>query len=656
MQSTGYLPHIDGIRAVAVIAVITYHLSAIDFPLNGYLGVDAFFVVSGFVIGRQIYRQVKEERFCLRSFYRRRFWRLAPLLLVVIAFSSFVAPYLLPQDRIGAFVASALAAISGTSNFYFYFSQSYWSPDSSTIPLLHTWSLGVEEQFYLLFPIIAPFILSLRRKSVSLMLGLVVLVMSLFLFFTTAQNFSAFSFYLLPARIWEFLAGVLCVPACERLKIKSGQIISFLAPVGLLLLAAALGLAAERLPHQYFLNLFAVLGTVALIIGGAESSRVSAVLTSRLLRFVGKVSYSLYLWHYPVLVFGRYFFGEPTVLQEAALILLISIVSIASYYLIEMPLRRIGYEELDKKRTQKAWAGAAVVIVSLALPIAQFVRLGVVSEEKPATPTSYLGLEPAFLNTERSHNQQIIFVGDSHSELQMKAFLKSGRSEQYRIGYALSSNCPFLLGAERVDLMSRRVHPECGKDIQVRRAEFLASLEPSVIVLGARLTPYMAPPGLGGGLPNFDDWDTGFSLGGGGLVDRNSSKQNIVEAFRNSIALLEQHGHHVVIVYPIPESPVHVGDYAATMKIRNGRDWFETHSISTSYSSYLAVNRELLNLYDEATSVSRVFPHLALCDVAEDVCRMNVGAETFYVDQHHLTPAGGELVNEQLLELLNEAR
>lgn len=339
-----YRPEIDGLRAIAVIAVIIYHakFQIAGHPLlpGGYLGVDIFFVISGYLITRIILEQLDARRFSVLGFFARRIRRIVPALLLVIAASIAAAWFLLLPSDMMEFAASGLSAIFSVSNIWFWREDSYLAQESLLKPLLHTWSLGVEEQFYLLMP---PLLLLLHRFAGRFLqvalIGMAILSLVAAEYLSRAAPDAAF--YLLPARGWELLAGsLLAFREVRGKQITGGPTGDLLAIGGLAAIVGSMLLFNDQTRHPSLLTVVPVAGAVA-VIWFARANVSARLLSAMPLVAIGLISYSLYLWHFPVLAFGRIMEGgaEPETTAKLLLIGLVAVLSVASYFLVERPFR-----------------------------------------------------------------------------------------------------------------------------------------------------------------------------------------------------------------------------------------------------------------------------------------------------------------------------
>lgn len=335
----GYLPHLDGLRAIAVGLVVLFHAGYTTLS-GGFIGVDVFFVLSGFLITGQLAKNLEKGQFSFREFYLRRVRRLAPAYLTV-ALASLVAALLimLPEDLIYHARLTVLALIS-LSNFYLANTTGgYFESDTDEIALLHTWSLSVEEQFYLVWP--AMLLLLWKLPSTRLRLGLVgvlLVVSALFSgWYTTVDPSRAY--YLLPARFHELLIGALLALVGHRLPTPNRPLRELLCWLGLgLIIHAGFTLSADK-GFPGLQALAPCIGTALLIYAGREPSSMHYLLTRRVMVWLGMLSYSLYLWHWPVFSFARYATGELTPLMGAAGIVLAIALSHLTWRFIEQPFR-----------------------------------------------------------------------------------------------------------------------------------------------------------------------------------------------------------------------------------------------------------------------------------------------------------------------------
>lgn len=336
-----YRADIDGLRAVAVMAVVLHHLSPSWVP-GGFIGVDVFFVISGYLITGIIRREMRDGSFTFGRFYERRIRRLFPALFTVLAFVLVAGWFvLLPSDYLATLRAAA-ATIVFSANIHFWQVQTdYFAFDAKLNPLLHMWSLGVEEQFYLLFPGVVLLIHRwIPRWLVTAMLAGFFLSLALSILFTPTRFVA--SYFLLPTRAWELLAGGLLAVMPLR-QITSRPWAELLTWAALLAILVPAFHYTQATPFPGHAALLPVMGTVVLVwLGANRQLTVSALLRLRPVVYIGVISYSLYLWHWPLIVFAKFQNGLNPLDQGWLIALLLLSVGLAalSHRLIETPFRK----------------------------------------------------------------------------------------------------------------------------------------------------------------------------------------------------------------------------------------------------------------------------------------------------------------------------
>ncbi|MCA0030943.1 acyltransferase family protein [Mesorhizobium sp. B263B2A] len=348
-SSKDYLAFLDGLRAIAILSVVFYHLYGDRLP-NGFLGVDVFFVISGFVVSYTVSRRYRGQsafHFVL-EFYARRFTRIMPALLVCLLFSALATFLFVPDAWLSTSISkTASSAFVGLSNISLAKGTDYFSPVTEFNPFAHTWSLGVEEQFYVVFPLLFfPWVMGPRGKRFSAFVygALAVVSMATWLHLLAANPLHAF--YMPYARFWQLACGILCLQLVSRIGGRTGleRHCNLAATIALIGLVATFALDFGKGSHG--LENIAAVACTTILIGclyhlGSDRAPHFAVLETRPVRFVGWISYSLYLWHWPVFVIARWTIGiESTATKLAALLIAVAF-SLGSYFWIETPTRRL---------------------------------------------------------------------------------------------------------------------------------------------------------------------------------------------------------------------------------------------------------------------------------------------------------------------------
>lgn len=355
-----YRREIDGLRAVAVLPVILFHAGLPIFP-GGFLGVDVFFVISGYLITTILLEDFEAGRYSVLGFYERRARRILPALFVVMAATIVVAPILMLPSQMAPMAESIAAVSLFVSNLYFLSQIDYFAPASELQPLLHTWSLAVEEQFYLVFPpVLAVLWRRGLRRTVWALTG--VALASLVIAEIGAAQSADRNFFFTLSRVWELLAGAL---AAAALRHRSFAGRDMAAAPGLLMIAGSMLFLGRATAFPSLWTLVPVLGTVLVILFAGSGTVVARILGFRPLVGIGLISYSAYLWHHPLFAFARLSLIEArpvwVMLGLAALSLGLAYVT---WRWVEQPFRRA--ERLPRRATLFAVA-ALVMVLSFGL-------------------------------------------------------------------------------------------------------------------------------------------------------------------------------------------------------------------------------------------------------------------------------------------------
>lgn len=331
MKAKTFIPEIQGLRAIAVISVVLFHVK-LPFISGGFVGVDVFFVISGFVITLIIKRELSNKQFSMQNFFVRRLWRIFPTLLITVSFTTFIFLPFLPPSVDENFLRSSIASTFGVANIYYYFTLNYFSSGISN-PLLHIWSLGVEEQFYLFFPLLLV-ISRLYKWNINTVLIVTCTVSFIASSLTTFNDQSA-AFYLPWYRGWEFCAGALITWSGIRCKTKNQAITA--SWLGFTVLVSVIIFYSKRFIFPGLGALLPVLGTMLLIISISADSLINKILRTRLMLYIGKISYSVYLVHWPLICLVGLFLPIENLAVGGILIVLSFLGGAILYHFVEFP-------------------------------------------------------------------------------------------------------------------------------------------------------------------------------------------------------------------------------------------------------------------------------------------------------------------------------
>lgn len=450
-----YRPDIDGLRAIAVLLVLMFHLE-LGVP-GGYIGVDVFFVISGFLITGIIKRQIEQGEFTLYKFYVRRARRILPALLSVLLFSSVAALFMLLPSDLERYAKSMLATLLSVSNFWFWSQDGYFGASSALAPLLHTWSLAVEEQFYFFLPIS----LLLLYRWMPRWVGRFLLIGCIGTFAASAWFASTRTpevFYFSPFRSWEMLMGsLLALYQLPRVAYNSHR--QLIAVVGLLLVVVPAFVYNAKTVFPGLAAAPPCIGAALLIwIGTTGESAVINLLKSKALVFIGLISYSLYLWHWPLLVFVKHFKGESVGLEGRLGIGVASLIlATLSWRFIETPFR-------SNPRTttrQGLVFSSALMALLCSTVIAVLISNGLQGRYSSQVVALDLARAPKLVRSEcidlrvplnantlcrigSQDNPTVIVLGDSYAHAMLPAFDNAFKRMGVAAWFAAESGCPPL--------------------------------------------------------------------------------------------------------------------------------------------------------------------------------------------------------------------
>jgi peptidoglycan/LPS O-acetylase OafA/YrhL len=640
-ESGRYRPDIDGLRAVAVTAVVAYHAFPQWAP-GGFVGVDVFFVISGFLITRIIASERDAGTFRFLDFYQRRARRILPAYFVMTAVVALVALAILLPAELRNFGAVLAASNLFLTNAVLAQTAVYFEPASRDWPLLHLWSLAVEEQFYAVWPllILSLTLAPLRRLRPALMLGLATSSL-VFAEWQIGRGATREAFYYLPGRAWEFLlggllgAGALAGPA-SRFAANTATL------AGYGLIGAAIAFLNDQSNFPGVGALAPCLGAAALIwAGSGKSCAASALLRASPVVTLGRISYSLYLWHWPPLVFARLILVEPLPPQlSAALTVLALGLAALSWRFVEQPWRA--------RQGRWAYVGLAALVAIGLTGLGAFEYL---DKGLPARVPHELVLEDTDVNPMRQACFELwtptamppascvsgdprapgeaLVWGDSHADAITPGVVAWAGAQGLRVREATRAGCPPLTGAF-VLLDGRRSDPPC---LAFDRNVLALAKDPGVklLVLSARWPMYMnARPLMGG-------YDPPMQL----VDDATGGSSDLARALDQTLTAIRASGINarVLIVGPIPELPFSPPD-CMTQARRFGLPF--GHCLTAPDADTLARTDPAIGVIDRVAKrhpgVGVVFPSHTLC--AAGVCRTTESGDILYYDADHLSASG----------------
>jgi len=372
-----YRADIDGLRAIAILSVLIFHLDA-KYLSGGFVGVDIFFVISGFLITSIIKKEIEEtSSFDFKNFYIRRIRRLFPALFVTLAITTIIVAFIFSPTHLSSYGGSLVTSLLSVSNFFFWVESDYFDVSSKVKPLLHTWTLSIEEQFYLIWPITLLFLVKIKRKSRIFILFVLTILITLILtyifkdgqialinhFFPFAKDLfsdgKSTIFFLLPFRFFEFLFGAILVWFIHY-RLSKRFYYDMIFFIGLIFILYSIFFFDENMIFPYYNAIIPTLGTF-LVIYSSIHSRFNFVLENKLFIKVGLISYSLYLIHWPVIVIWNYLSDNVTISDNFAILIICLFLAMLSYKYIEQPFRNKTID-MSKKRIKNILISLFLII------------------------------------------------------------------------------------------------------------------------------------------------------------------------------------------------------------------------------------------------------------------------------------------------------
>ncbi|MDH5424456.1 MAG: acyltransferase [Gammaproteobacteria bacterium] len=665
-----YRPEIDGLRTIAVISVLIYHaefaFKAGHLLTGGFLGVDIFFVISGFLITSLIIKElVQTGRFSITDFYERRARRLLPALFTVMLVSlPFAWLYLIPLQFID-FAKSQLSSLLFASNFYWDHSLQEYGAESALLkPFLHTWSLAVEEQFYIIFPLILIGIYRWCKNHALYLLAFALLISLLFSQWMTQQNPSS-SFYMLSSRFWELLAGsFLAYTLYKHPQQVNNTLLKQVMPlIGLLLIIYSVTFTKFSDNHPGLVTLPVIIGTVLIIWFANKKNPVTKLLSSKIFVATGLISYSLYLWHYPIFAFGRIINATPSAYEKSGWILLAFVLSLVSYFLIEKPFRN---RSTFNRRSLLVFLGiTAILIFGLNATVLHYKGI-------PSRLPAILGdmeMQPSKINVcnqdsctfDNNSADTIFLVGDSHMMALQKPLLDYSSENKYNFTVLNTNGCQYVLNMNSVNTKTNKAG-ECNAALQSSRRSQLLSHSNALVILGGNILAILPENNLANQIDGFKGTGrTYLQYPDNSLLNLQAHRAAVTKEYRNTVLELANHGHKVILIYPVPDAGKDIPSHLAQLIFRKPDQQIKSilaeNMSTTSYASYRNTTKHAFALLDsiQHKNIHRVYPHELFCDTAvAERCVTHDLEHAFYRDHHHLSSTGAKMLLKLLADKINK--
>lgn len=668
-----YRQEIDGLRAIAVLSVIFFH-AGFSWISGGFVGVDVFFVISGYLITNIITSELSEGSFRISGFYERRMRRILPALYLVVTISILVAWKLLLPTEMQKFAESVSAVSIFSSNFLFWRQNGYFDTAAELKPLLHTWSLAIEEQFYVFFPI-SVLVIWRKRRSLLVHALLLMAILSLTAAHWAAQVKPTANFFLLPTRAWELILGALGAIYVSKRSggwpsprfVGTGYVNDLASGIGALLVLYGMIFFDEKTPFPSFYAIIPTFGTLLILLFADNSTYVGRLLAQKLFVSIGLISYSAYLWHQPIFAFSRHFLvGNPS--TEVMICLIIIILGLAglSYRFVEQPFRKVGLVSTHAVYTFSILGALLLFFFGYAGHLSNGWTWRIDNQlqeiDKVKSTTSqynnchsgkvYIPPRESCVLGEKS-NPRVALIGDSHALVLAQEVEKYLKPRNIGFRPMTFGGCPPVVGLYRVeeekDLMCAKFNDDVFEYLRM-------TAEIDVVVLVARWPLYFEGD-------RFNNQEGGLERGGPARVDvldRDKRQKNdeydrklrVAERYIAGIKNLLNLNKKVVLVYSIPEAGWSVPEYL--LKVYRDRGSISSKDGSTSADVYDLRTARTHSIFDsigEHPNLYRVRPARVFCrDIILDRCITNLDGIPLYFDDNHLSDVGAGLLIRKIFD------
>ena len=632
MKFLYYRPEVNGLRGIAVLGAVFYHAEIIlgnfrIFP-GGFLGVDVFIVISGYLMTAIISKEYKATNtFSFKNYYKRRIRRLLPALLVVIFFTSIASYFILLPSLFEDFIKSVLASIFFFSNFFFHYSgQAYGAQVLSEIPLLHTWSLSLEEQFYIVYPtiLLGLFIYLKKRIEIILIIGI---ILSVIFASIITVNHQSFNYYMLPSRAWEFLFGALLGVKLDQINSNENKKTKqFLALIGFIVLLLSFALFDDSNFHPSYLTLIPVTATYLIIQNTSEDSLINKVLSIPALIFIGLISYSFYLWHHPIFSFAKILdIGQESILIKTLIIFISILLGFITYKFIEKPFRNEGEKVFNLGKISSLGLGIVIIIITLNFSINfQKNNHPKIAQElfKKTWFTTKQYFKPCFQRktffcsfNEDEKNPTVFLVGDSIMASIQEDLKTNLIKRDINFIPMTNAGCDFLEIDNGIT---------CNKKILNNRLKKIDEKLGSTII---------------------------FHLN---YIQAKDDDVFFKESFLEKIYFYLNKDYNIILIYPIPHMDKNVS-IEVEKNLINKKNKIDF--VNIDFQRYIQESEKIFTLFDALNhkNLYKVYPHTKLCNThLLRKCVGNTQNEIYYVDKLHLSNEGSKLINVDLIKIMDK--
>ena len=634
LERISYRQDINGLRAVSVLGVVFYHAD-VFYLKGGWLGVDMFFLISGYLISNIIISEMNQGVFTFKNFYIRRIKRILPALFSTLFFSSFFAYWILSPEAIVQYAKSQIASIFFAANFYFQNLDFYNLAPTKFMPLIHTWSLAIEEQFYLIFPVVIFAIYKFLNKHLVTLL----IIFTFFSIYLNAFVQENIKFYQLQFRIWEFLFGAILMILNRKISFRSSE------KIGFPLVIFSFYFFGDDLINNIEPKLLSLLGISLIIISNNKKSYIFKLLSSKYISLIGLSSFSIYLFHQPIFAFYRIYingrFRKESFIELFFLIFLLLFISYFSYIYIEVKLTK-------SKLIYYILIFTFLIILLFSIFIIFSDGLDFRFEK------TYSSLEKYFLEEQRggvdvsdcSFNlisnfthfcntgfdkgkENIVIMGDSHLRTTSK-YLNNTLKDNFNIFIAIKDGCPFLLP------LNNESKAGCSDERKLEEFNLIRSQAKTTVIFGGRFPWYY----------NGDSFESNLGTTNDDMV---AGGKSLLEGLEQNIDYMLKNSDKLIVIKPIPE----LGVFPLEAYLYGFYELNE--AIMFNYEQWNNYSNDI-NKVIENSNASIVSPDEILCNsFQKNKCVASDKGIMFYYDDDHLTLDGASLIGVEVISRIKNS-
>lgn len=635
-----YRKEVDGLRAIAVVSVILYH-AGLEAVSGGFVGVDIFFVISGYLITSIIMKDLEAERFSIGNFYERRFRRILPALIFIELLCIPIAVLWLPTARLEEFANSLVAVSFFSSNILFWQESGYFGLDIPEKPLIHTWSLAIEEQYYLFFPLLMVFFWKLDKKKSLVVMIVSIAVVSFIVAEWASRNHPTANFYLIPSRAWELFIGSLTAIYLNKQAVSDRSINEVPAVFGLLLIMYSIVYFDKSTPFPGSYALVPTLGTALIILFATQKTSLNKLLSMKVLVGIGLVSYSAYLWHQPLFAFARVkSFDAP----ETSVFLMLSVVSVAMAYFswryVESPFRNKNFLKQKSVFMLSIISSLFIAIIGVLIHLySEKISESYLTVPRHMSTKECLEVslksypENCLIGASRNHERPIdvILWGDSYADALAFSLRKKLEDSSLKGLALIKHSCPSIMGVIRKEPI------RLGSDFSDKCHEYSRNSVNEIVASDARIVVLTS---------SYRYYFNNKNQLDAPVLVSESSESSAIKNLVETIDVIIKSGKKVVLVLPHAYRGKDEFKKYLKMLYFHGSEAASFPIDNTASDEIVNGIMKQLSFYDFNESLQLIHPNDILCPGGVECYAMSVDKQLLLSDGSHFSLVGADKVVE----------